>query len=652
MNEPDTTIAPAGEPALDPKVAADRQMLREARAEGKGSLFKAFVKLSGPGWLQSAITLGGGSLAGGLFLGIIAGTSLMWLQPLAMLMGIIMLSVIGYVTLSTGERPFRAINKHINPVLGWGWIVATMMANMVWCMPQFGLAMAALRGNLGVPFENWVLALGIAVLAVLVIWFYNSGSKGIHIFEILVKGVVALIVISFIGVVVAMTVTGDLQWGQIMRGFIPDLRLLSEPAPMLKESVARTGEFAAFWTEHIVREQRDVMITAAATAVGINMTFLLPYSMLARGWDKDFRGMAIFDLATGLFIPFILVTTCIVIAAAAQFHNQPASGVKGETDPDGALMLGSSYTDSSYTGIVTKRMSEAGIDVAAIREAHTEYLKGLQDRRKDEEMSDAEFGDLLIEGSTMPEATRLAREALRDRLGVERGDEAFIGAALATPVVRNGPLDQAMMELPEADREVAAAVTRRNAFDLAGSLEPLTGRTVAHLIFGIGVVGVAFSSIIILMLINGFVFCEVFDRPGSPGLARTGSILVVIVGALGALFLWGGAAQFWLAVPTSVFGMALAPIAYLAFFLMMNNSKLLGEYMPRGIKRFWWNALMAMALTLATVGASWAIWGRDGDIPGTDIQIRWAAIGLIGFLVVLGLVIHFVRRAAAPQPTA
>ena len=35
-----------------------------------------------------------------------------------MIFGIIMLSVIGYVTLSTGKKPFQAINEHINPVLG------------------------------------------------------------------------------------------------------------------------------------------------------------------------------------------------------------------------------------------------------------------------------------------------------------------------------------------------------------------------------------------------------------------------------------------------------------------------------------------------------------------------------------------------------
>jgi len=91
--------------------------------------------------------------------------------------------------------------------------------------------------------------------------------------------------------------------------------------------IQKVGEqFQAFWTNMIVGQQRDVMISAAATAVGINMTFLLPYSMLRKGWDKYFRGLAIFDLSTGLFIPFILATGCVVIASSSQFHGQPAGG--------------------------------------------------------------------------------------------------------------------------------------------------------------------------------------------------------------------------------------------------------------------------------------------------------------------------------------
>ncbi|MBT3193411.1 MAG: hypothetical protein HN341_12740, partial [Verrucomicrobia bacterium] len=44
-------------------IQRDRAMIREARGKGRWALFGAFTKLSGPGWLQSAITLGGGSLA-------------------------------------------------------------------------------------------------------------------------------------------------------------------------------------------------------------------------------------------------------------------------------------------------------------------------------------------------------------------------------------------------------------------------------------------------------------------------------------------------------------------------------------------------------------------------------------------------------------
>ena len=127
----------------DPIIEKQREMILAAEKQGKGASYKTFIKLSGPGWLQSAITLGGGSLAGSLYLGIIGGYELMWLQPLMMIFGIVMLSAIGYVVLSTGERPLAALNNHVNPVLGWGWAVATLMANMVWAMPQFSLGTAA-----------------------------------------------------------------------------------------------------------------------------------------------------------------------------------------------------------------------------------------------------------------------------------------------------------------------------------------------------------------------------------------------------------------------------------------------------------------------------------------------------------------------------
>ena len=123
----------------DPNLEIERAELAEINRKPLLQRFGYYSKKSGPGWLQAAITLGGGSLAGSLFLGVILEYNLMWLQPMAMILGVIMLSAIGYVTLSSGRRPFGAIKEHVSPVLAWGWLIAAMLANMVWCLPQFAL---------------------------------------------------------------------------------------------------------------------------------------------------------------------------------------------------------------------------------------------------------------------------------------------------------------------------------------------------------------------------------------------------------------------------------------------------------------------------------------------------------------------------------
>lgn len=143
-NSSSSQAAAGGEPPVSDRLTLEREVLADARRRGTTATLAAYVKLSGPGWLQSAITLGGGSLAGSLYLGVIGGYDFLWLQPLMMILGVVMLSAIAYVTLSTGQRPFEAINTHVSPVLGWGWLLAAMMANLVWAMPQFSLGTAVL----------------------------------------------------------------------------------------------------------------------------------------------------------------------------------------------------------------------------------------------------------------------------------------------------------------------------------------------------------------------------------------------------------------------------------------------------------------------------------------------------------------------------
>ena len=547
---------------LQNKVESDRELIVAARKQGFRATIAAYTRLSGPGWLQSAITLGGGSLAGSLYLGVIAGYQLLWLQPLMMMLGVVMLGSIGYVALSSNERPFDSINRHINPVLGWGWAIATLMANLVWAMPQFSLGTAALQQNL-LPGVFDASADGAAVVvlfvsAAVVVWFYDSGGWGIRLFDLLLKIMVGVIVLSFFGVVAAMAINGGLDWRSLLSGFVPNLQLLYEPAARFAEILPGTSA-PEYWRDQILSSQRDRMVTAAATAVGINMTFLLPYSMLKRGWGRDFRGLAVFDLSTGLFIPFVLATSCVVIAAASQFHGRYDPGLVGEGE----------------------------------RTATTEQLEG-------------------------------GYQANLTGLG------AVIGSA----------------EVKQDDRRIAAMLVTRDAFLLANSLEGLTGRTIAQTVFGIGVLGMAISSIIILMLINGFTICEMMGLPSRGWLYRLGCLLPGFSGAFGFLYLWSDdQARFWLAVPTSVFGMVLLPIAYVTFFLMMNNRQILREDRPRGIRRLLLNIVMLVALLAATVGAGWSIWGRTMKVPGTPISVRWVGIVLVVGFIGLALGVHAMRSS-------
>ena len=558
-------------------VEQERAMLLDAEAKGGTAKLSVWLKLSGPGWLQSAITLGGGSLAGSLFLGMVAGYSMMWLQIMAMAFGVVMLGAIGYVTLSTGKRPFALINQHVNPVLGWSWALATLAANIVWCLPQFSLANAAVQQNLFPSLEGQTgLICGVILcIAIGITMIYDSGGKGLKVYENSLRILVGLIVLSFFGVVVKLAFSGQLQFGAVFAGLIPDLSLLSQPAGTFNDALAATGEFRSFWSDRIVSMQRDIMITAAATAVGINMTFLFPYSLLKKNWDRAFRGLSIFDLSTGMAIPFLVATGCVVIASANSFHAKPAPGLLGETGPDGQVVAADPGQMGQFESALVSRV---------VAEHPTEFagLKG-DDRTKKAKT----YFDTLSEG----------------------------------------------------DRRIAAMLVKRDAKHLAQALTPLTGPFVANIVFGFGVLGMALSTITILMLISGFTFCEVFGFPQSGMYHRIGCLLPAI-GVLGP-FVWSGKVAFWLAVPTSVFGMALLPIAYFTFFLLMNNRAVLGDDMPKGGSRIIWNLLMGIACGLATIGAGWSIWSKAG----------YYGVGGVVALVGLALFVHF-KRSSVPAAVA
>ncbi len=524
-----------------------------------GKLFY-YAQLSGPGWIQAAVTLGGGTLVGALYLGVVGGYQFLWLQPLAMLCGIIMLSAISYVTLSKDDiedRPFELAKKHVSPVLAWGWLVATIIADVVFCAAQFALGADAIQGNLGGAHLPPFLITGLLfIVAFFLIYLFSGKGKAARVIDSVIKILVSIIVLAFMGVVIVLMWNNAVNWSELLGGLIPDFSALFKPTESYAESIGAAGNYSGFWNDYISESQRNIIIGAFGTAVGINMTFLLPYSLMKKKWEKKHRELSRFDLVLGLLIPFILGASALIISTASQFHA-----------------------------------------------------------KKDGYVSEAAYHQVLDE-----------------RLKAEHSNFATLD---------DGKVAQLRQAAPQVDKDLSVMLAKRNANDLAKALKPFLGNW-SQLIFGIGILAMALSTMLVHMMMNGYAVSEAFGQPGKRRLFLIGAVIPAIAGFFSPL-IWNGAAKTALAVPASVIATTLLPIAYLIFLLLMNSKKALGEELPK--KRFLVNTLMIGATGIATFASIWALLGKYQSANIYDHQ--FGIVGLIGLplLALIGIV-GFMRREA------
>jgi len=491
---------------------------------------------------------------------------MLWLQMLAIIIGVIMLSAISYVTLSTGKRPYGAINEYVNPVLGVAWITATILANMIFILPQFSLCFDVLDRNFPVMERlTNMLAAG------------NTGAEELKTAAYQAKVAVSAVIASLAFAIVCMSFTPG--WA----AKIFDLLLkaiVGATAPKLSEMVnGLEGVSNSFWKEQLVERQQQIMLSTTATAVGINMTFLLPYSMLARGWDKTFRGLARWDLITGMAIPFIVVTSCIVLASANAFHAK----IDDEFKSNDTALIQTSRIFNGTKGNVKKRMKASDPSAfAAI---------------------------VAMPASTLEELT--AQSAAENQL---------IAEFIAT--------------MGEEEKTIAAALVKPNTEQLAKTLEvvPILGEY-ADIVFGLGVLGMGFSSIIILMMINGYAFAEIINAYQSNAARVTGALAAALVGF--AWFeIWTGESKTYLVIVASSFAVILLPIAYFTFMALMNNRELLGDEKPTGVRMSIWNLLMTIGVFSAVAMAYASISTKIGAATGPYViggVVTFLILAIVGF---------------------
>lgn len=523
------------------------EQIQSIQSRGFLGRLAGYAKLTGPGWVQAAVTLGGGSLVGALYLGIIGGYEFLWLQPLAMLCGIIMLGAISHVTLSCKERPFRLMQKKVSPTLAWSWLIATVIADTVFCAAQFSLGRGALEDNLGFTPGPYVITGSLFVVALLLIALSQKNDRASRIIDNLLKSLVAIIVLAFMGVVVTLIKNDAVSWGSLFAGLIPDFSALFRPTDQIAAAIATTGEHAAYWTEYVTSEQRGKIIAAFGTAVGINMTFLLPYSLKKKGWGKAHRQLSRYDLVLGLFVPFILGASALVIASAASFHAKHA-------------------------------------DVIA------------------------------ADGTPFPEMEKAYYKVLDGSLATH--NEAFL-------TLDSTAKSAARASAPLAEKQLAAMLSNRDSVNLAQSLEPFLGKY-AQTIFGIGVLAMAISTLLVHMMMNGYAISEAFNKVGNAKIFIIGASMPAIAGFFSP-YLWSGDAKAAMAIPASVIATTLLPIAYLAFLLLMNSKSALGENLPKN--RMLINTLMAISAGVATFASIWALYNKG--TPGI--------IGIIGLLILAAM---------------
>lgn len=285
-----------------------------------------YVKRTGPGLLQSAMTLGAGSAAASVMAGASFGYKLLWVQPVAMFLGILMLAALGNIVLTTGERPYRAFGRELSSVLAFLWALGTVVASVIWHFPQYGLAAGATR-DLADLFGaqvshtvgettaltstgagvSWGIGGLILAISIFTTWNYGSGSKGIRLYEWFLRGVIGLVILSF-GIVVLANV-GNIHWGELGKGFIGWYGI--------PEVQPREGLVAGNL------DSLTLVLGMLGAAVGINMTFLYPYSLLAKGWGKAHKPLSRWDLVMSMFLPFVLVTSLVIIGMAVAGVYKP-----------------------------------------------------------------------------------------------------------------------------------------------------------------------------------------------------------------------------------------------------------------------------------------------------------------------------------------
>jgi Mn2+/Fe2+ NRAMP family transporter len=253
--------------------------------------------------MQSAMTLGGGTAFAAIFAGAAFGYQLLWVAPLGMIMGVIMMAAVAHVTLSNDMDPFDAMARYAGGFFAYAWAIGGILSSIIWQFAQYALASAmlqAMAAQAGWDVPQWTMGVFALAWCIGVAMLYGRSRRLVRVYESILKGMVWLIIIAMGWVVIK---TGIPNPADLLGGLtpfdIPDNFLIGDGTSISGGALVVSG---------------------LAAAVGANMVFVYPYTLRARGWSAGHRRLARFDLIFGMLIPYIIAASLILIASASIFH--------------------------------------------------------------------------------------------------------------------------------------------------------------------------------------------------------------------------------------------------------------------------------------------------------------------------------------------
>ncbi len=284
---------------------SESELLREIDARPWWGRLAGYARLSGPGWIQGAMTLGASTAPTSFYLGWRFGYEMLWVNVLGMLMGVIMFGAVARPALFGKESVYRAMSRHVSPVLAVAWAAGSLVASIFWCLNQYAVAAACLADagqTLGWLEESHLLpakwGIGLLILGVSIPLTWTYGGRkgaGVRFYEAVLKGMVFFMVLCF----AAVAWKTGIRWLDVLGGLVPGA---------LPETAA----------------DRTLILGALGCAVGINMTFLFPLTLRARGWNGEHLKLARFDLVAGMLLPFAVASSLVVISVSNVLGDSPA----------------------------------------------------------------------------------------------------------------------------------------------------------------------------------------------------------------------------------------------------------------------------------------------------------------------------------------